>query len=429
MRGLKRSPGLFGLGVLLVALVVFAGNARADVASDQSGTLIIFPKVIADGSRDTFIQIANTSNNTTAAHCFWINAAGACSVSGAFCDVDAECPPSTTVPPVSQVCVHVCREHNFDIVLSPQQPTIWRVSTGRGVLAQPGLLLGGAILPPPMPFVGELKCFQTDRSGALSPGNALKGEALIVPSLTPPGPRVDFGLISEYNAISVIAGTATGAGGANVLNFVDGQLNPCPAKLIVPHYAEGAIDSFTGAAVTGELSLVACTELLEPQVATYSNANIVSWDEFEQQYSVGLRFGCSVNRTFTNISPVQFSAAVGGDLRKTTVRPQDGFQCFSGSRRCHLCGVFGSTNPDLAETDPQCATEAPNTVVGNCDCTPTDANACPGADPGFGCRQSPGLLGAVEEFYHGVNNTATAAINVYNQGSRPGDVIVLSPNP
>lgn len=424
MRGLKRSPGLFGLGVLLVALVVFAGHARADIASDQSGSIIIFPKVIADGSRDTFIQVANTTNSAVEAHCFYINAAGACSVTGAFCDVDDDCP-ALTEPPVSQVCVHVCRELDFDIVLTPQQPTIWAVSQGRSPGPPPPGIFIGNVPPPPQPFVGELKCIQVDRSGFPTSGNALKGEALIGPrqgSTAPP-----YGKATQYNAISVIA--ASGAGGSNVVQFGPGQYNACPEKLIVPHYAEGAVDGFTGATVNAELSLVACTELLEPQVATYSNANIVSWDEFEDQFSVGLQFGCSVNRGFSDISSTQFSASIGGSLRKTTIRPQGGYQCYSGTDRCHICGVYGSTNPDLAETDPQCAIAGPNAVVGNCACNPQDPGACPGSDPDLGCRQSPGLLGVVEEFYTSPLNTATAAINIYNQGSRPGDVIVLPPLP
>jgi len=424
MRGLKRSPGLTGLGVLLVALVAFAGHARADIASDQSGSLIIFPKVIADGSRDTWIQIANTTNSGVQAHCFYINAAGACSVTGAFCDIDEDCP-SLTAPPVSQVCVHVCRELDFDILLTPQQPTIWPVSIGRAAFdGMPGIPPSVRIPPPPQPFVGELKCVQVDRSGFPAPGNALKGEAVIVPGQNRTAP--DFGLLSEYNAISVIAGP--NAGGSGILRFGPGQFNACPEKLIVPHYAEGATDGFTGATVSAELSLVACTELLEPQVATYSNANMLSWDEFEQQFSAPLQFGCSVNRRFNNIPVVnspQFSAAVGGSLRKTTIRPQAGFQCYSGSERCHICGVYGSANPGLAETDPKCASAGPNALVGNCSCDPAIPNVCPGADPDFGCKQSPGLLGVVEEFYTSPSNTATAAINIYNQGSRPGDVIVM----
>jgi len=410
--------------VLLVAVVVSAGAARADIASDQSGTLIIFPKVIADASRDTWIQIANTSNSGVLAHCFYINAAGACSNTGDFCSVDSDCPPVVDAPP--QACVHVCREHNFDIQLTSQQPTIWPVSIGRTFYSLPGSPPAVSIPAPPQPFVGELKCIQVDRSGAPTPGNALKGEAMIVYRPPAPVPISPYGLMSQYNAISVIAGQNVGLD-PNRLDFEATQLNPCPAKLIVPHSAELAINNVGGvpAPVTAELSLVACTELLEPQVATYSNANMISWDEFEDQYSAPLQFGCSVNRSFSDISPTQFSAAVGGSLRKTTIRPQNGYQCFSGDLRCHLCGVYGSENPALAETDPQCIGVPPNTLVGNCNCDPNEPTACPGATLDFGCRQSPGLLGVVEEFYHGPVNTATAAINIFNEGSRPGDVILL----
>ena len=125
MRGLKRNPWLSGLGVLLAILVVSGGHARADVSTDQSGSIVIFPKVIADGSRDTLIQITNTSNMSAEAHCFYVNASGRCSVStGTSCKVDTDCPGT-------EQCIRQCTETNFDIFLTAQQPTVWRASTGR----------------------------------------------------------------------------------------------------------------------------------------------------------------------------------------------------------------------------------------------------------------------------------------------------------
>jgi hypothetical protein len=434
MRGLKRSPRLLGLGMLLVALVAFVGHARADITSDQSGSLIIFPKVIADGSRDTVIQIANTSNSLVTAHCFYVNAAGACEVTGSFCDVDENCPLRRPPATGNEACVHVCREADFRIRLTPQQPTIWQASSGRvGDFSDgypPGI--GTVAVPPTGPnFVGELKCVQVDRSETPSTGNALKGEAMIVGG--------GGGMLSQYNAISVIATNA----GSNTIQFGGGQFNACPAKLIVPHYADGAVDSFTGATVNSELTLVACTELLEPQTATYSNAQLIGWDEFEMRYSANLQFGCSVNRFFSNIDSPQdpsksvFSALQGGSLKKTTIRPQAGRQCYSGDNRCHLCGVYGSTDPALAETDPQCSGLPPNTLVGGPNgigCRCSSDNDCPNYltidGVALGCRQSPSLLGVVEEFHTlpGAalpGTTASAAINIYTEGSRPGDVIVL----
>jgi hypothetical protein len=126
MHVLKRNPWLFGLGALLAVLVVHGRVARADVTTDRPGSVVIFPKVISDGTRDTLIQLTNTGNMPMEdVHCTYVNASGACSVSGAPCNLLRDCP-------ATQTCDHQCLEHDFDTgPLTPQQPTIWRVSTGR----------------------------------------------------------------------------------------------------------------------------------------------------------------------------------------------------------------------------------------------------------------------------------------------------------
>ena len=81
MGGFKGNPGLLGLGVLLAVLAVSGGFARADVTGDQPGSIIVFPKVIADGSRDTLITITNVRNMPTIVHCIYNNSpSGTCSL-------------------------------------------------------------------------------------------------------------------------------------------------------------------------------------------------------------------------------------------------------------------------------------------------------------------------------------------------------------
>src|SRR5262245_31948963 len=114
MRGFKRSPWLFGLGVLLAIPVLFGGQAKADVHTDQGGSLILFPKVIADGTRDTIIKITNKSNMPAFAHCFYTNALGTCSVNDEVtCLVDSDCPESP-----DETCDVPCDVGNFDIFLT-----------------------------------------------------------------------------------------------------------------------------------------------------------------------------------------------------------------------------------------------------------------------------------------------------------------------
>jgi hypothetical protein len=511
MRGSKRSPWLFGLGVLLAVLVVYGGHARADVTTDRSGTVIVFPKVVADGTRDTIIQIANTSNTQTTVLCIYVNAAGFCSVTtstpcdldsdchagtcagganiGLACSVgtqDVDCPGSTCTASgatSAELCVHQCQPTNFEIFLTAQQPTSWTVSSGRSDFP-----FGGLSVPPvASPFVGELKCVQVDGSGAPLGQNSLKGEATIFAVAAGP----TFGQVSEYNAIGILGNPAalgnptrlpgnslvlnfnlagTCLGGANIglacsadtqdvdcplstCTFnSDGEFNACPNSLVMNHYAEGATDLFTGATVNTELTLVPCTEFVE-SVPTHALAQFQVVNEFEQPLSASIAFDCSLNRSLARISSVFTAANIGSDFAKTRIRPADGSICYTGDNRCHRC--------TLGDTDLQCnpvsGTPLPvGALVGNCDCStanpcvnPTGIGACaishancqndgdcPGAGDSctiaetFGCRPYSGLLGVAEEFQQpsaAGSVPGTAAVNLFVEGSRPGDVIVLAP--
>lgn len=529
MRGSKRSPWLFGLGVLLAVLVVYGGHARADVTTDRSGTVIVFPKVVADGTRDTIIQIANTSNTQTTVLCIYVNAAGFCSVTtstpcdldsdclagtcaggvtpGLACSADVDCVESTcTFNPLGELCVHQCQPTNFEIFLTAQQPTSWTVSSGRSDFP-----FGGLSVPPvASPFVGELKCVQVDGSGAPLGQNSLKGEATIFAVAAGP----TFGQVSEYNAIGILGNPAalgnptrlpgnslvlnfnlagTCLGGANIglacsadtqdvdcplstCTFnSDGEFNACPKSLVMNHYAEGAVDLFTGATVNTELTLVPCTEFVE-SVPTHALAQFQVVNELEQKLSASIAFDCSLNRRLARISSVFTAANIGSDFAKTRISPAAGSICYTGDNRCHSC--------TLGDTDLQCTLVPVGALVGNCNCGGTcvgGANAglacsadtpgvdCPGgtcsntnvclnptsvgacaisgancANDGdcptgaglctiaetLGCRPWSGLLGVAEEFQQpsaGGSVPGTAAVNLFVEGSRPGDVIVLAP--
>ena len=437
MRGLKRNPWLFGLGVLLAVLVVYGGHARADVTTDQSGSIIVFPKVVADGARDTLIQIANTDTMPANAHCIYTNYSGNCSVTTTeSCNLDTDCPSG----PPAEVCVHQCLEVNFDIFLTAQQPTTWLASTGRSGTDTSAGFPPGLIKPvcDPFagcaadPFIGMLKCIETDSSGAPVGQNSLKGEAIIVGDT--------FGALSEYNAVGVLA-NSNGVNGSNTV-LLDGQFlctggtnaghpcaplsaatdcpgsgatcdpsgafNACPADLILNSSTDGAVDSFTDAVTATELTLVPCTDLVEqqPPSGAHALAQFEIVTDMEVRVGSGLSaskpFDCMWNSFISDINVVFLASSLGSDTIKTRIRPpragscsggsnsgdscnpttaaidcpggscvQNG-ECFSGDNRCHLCTVN--------DTDPQCAGQNPGVLVGGpglvgCSCT-TDAD-CP----------------------------------------------------
>ena len=404
MRGLKRSPWLFGLGVLLAVAVLYRGYARADVTSDRPGSILIFPKVVSNGTRDTIIQITNTGNMPVNAHCFYINTnadvPGICSLTfNTACTVDAQCPSGET-------CVH-CWETGFDIFLTSQQPTFWGVSAGRRV--DPTDNVRG-FDPGPIPgqgtdFEGELKCIVTTApSGTQSstPGqpimqNVLKGEATIIPV----GAGAD---VSEYNGFTIQA-TGDSSGNDHLLGTA---YNSCPASLVVDHRADGAVDTFTGLPVTSVLTLVPCTEDLENQLPTRAILNVVVVNEFEQALSVdGLNFNCLLSKPLSSISSVFSRGSVGSDFAKTRITPSSSSICYSGTKRSQIC----STDADC----PGFVTTTSGTKLG--------------------CRRVTGLLGVIEEFESAagdglvgaISGTGSAAVTAHLEGSRPGDVIILPP--
>jgi hypothetical protein len=417
------------LGVLLAAGAVMsaAGQARADVTTDDAGSIVIYPKVVSDGTRDTLIQLSNRSNMPAFVHCFYVNTAGRCSTTSTqTCSLDGDCP-------ATELCVRTCSENDFDVILTSQQPTMWRVSTGRLESQTPGpcrigqpcgcgidiasgqqvcpgleLSLGGgnnATYAPPAgtEFEGELKCYQTDGNGFPVAGNALKGTATLE--------TIPSGQISEYNALTVSA-NADPVNGVNQgqdlqLNFSGsgtGEYNYCPADLVFTHHGDQGVDAFTNATVSTEITLVPCTELIEERVPTPVTVSFVGFNEFEQRFSAdAVSFDCYFSRSLADIpsegQPLFVASA--GQYWKTRVIPSASNICLTGTNRGLPC--------------PGGDTDCPGHLV-----SPEGSS--------LGCRPSPGVLGVVEEFHAVSGQTVgTAASNVFEEGQRSGlgDVIVV----
>ena len=62
----------------LVAALVFGctlvgGAAPAATITERPGSILIFPKIVTSGTRDTVIQITNTGNMPIDVRCFYLN--------------------------------------------------------------------------------------------------------------------------------------------------------------------------------------------------------------------------------------------------------------------------------------------------------------------------------------------------------------------
>src|SRR5215470_14253809 len=133
------------VGIMAAALIgLMVGGAQAQVTTERSASILVFPRVISEGTHDTIIQITNTSNSMVFAHCFYVNGAPT------FPDLPP-CHNTThcTNPPLWQ-------ELDFDIALTQQQPTHWVVSRGRLVDPEDRPCTNGSRNPPvPPSFEGN----------------------------------------------------------------------------------------------------------------------------------------------------------------------------------------------------------------------------------------------------------------------------------
>jgi len=333
----------------LVGLGFAARPAAARVTTEQSASILVFPKVIADGSRDTIIQITNTSNNMRHAHCFYVN--------GAL--TDPTLPEGPDNPPL-------WTEIDFDIWLTKQQPTHWVVSTGRldnpldspcrvaGKLKQCDPSTSGTDtadccdagydpghVPPVVPdFMGELKCIEVDASGFPVPGNSLKGEATLE--------TLDTGDVSKYNAIGLkgfdtnnMDGVLCLGGPVSATCSSGAEYEACPATWILDHPSIGASDPVvteqdfctdaTGttinsctSSVSTTLTVVPCTENFETQTPLPVTLQFAITNEFEQVFSASTTFRCWASFNLEDINTIFRVENVGGDILQTRMRSASG---------------------------------------------------------------------------------------------------------
>ena len=360
MRVQKRIPWLFSLGVVLGAMALWGTRAGADVTSDRPGSVVVWPKVIADGTRDTLITLTNTSNVQAYAHCQYILGTGVCSLTPQFC---SQIPASAGggSPGCEQIagaeantCDITWQVGDFDVILTRQQPTIWRVSTGRvedlslpdnarcvdfvqGMTPRqscPGLFPIGNVPPPPpaallgtgpndATFRGELLCIQVNADGSAFAGNALKGEAIIE--------TLGSNQTSEYNA--------------------------CPEGIDLTHYAPNADDlvaadlgspcATTGCPVRTELTVTPCRSDFAAGVGTPFSVDIDVKDEFELGFTTGLRGTCWANLDLTQLG---FSNLQDSTFQRTRLVSQSNV-CIQGVNQ----GLIGCTNDAACGAGGVCA--------------------------------------------------------------------------
>lgn len=365
------------VGLMAAALLgLLVGGAQAQVTTEKSASILVFPKVIADGTRNTLIQITNTSNSMVHAHCFYVNGA----LTRPFD------PPSANNPPL-------WTEVDFDIWLTKQQPTHWVVSEGRLVNAADAPcsnnppnydcndagLDPGRVPPVVEYFTGELKCVEVDESGAPLSGNHLKGEATTT-TFNVCNPVTDTCTlenvecssnadcdpsiidVAKYNAIGVLGNENNN--GDNVLCLggepsdecpFGAEYDACPEVWIANHFAQGAPNPAVDdddATVTTAWTVVPCTQDYENQAPETVRLFILVTNEYEQTFSQFADVTCWGELALDQINPVTFGYdALGTSFAQsritTTPQTRSGVMLVQTERYTNGEGIAATADVNL----------------------------------------------------------------------------------
>ncbi len=285
---------------LLLLMGALSGTAQAQPTTDRSASIVVVPRVVVDGTRDTVIELANTGNSQVQAFCLFLD--------------------GTTV-----------LQTNFTVDLAAQQPTRWVASQGRRCAGDDPLCLGGptgvvGLIPPvPVPFDGAMLCIETDQSGAPVAGNHLVGGATIKDRSS--------GDVASYSGVG-IPGFDTNDGddvlclGGEPSSACPGgaEFDGCPATWLLSHVAEGAEDELIGAnsAVTTELTILTCGQDFLTATPTDVPLQFVITNEFETVFSLASAVSSWRSDLLGEIGNTFDASVLGTPYARTRVTSPDG---------------------------------------------------------------------------------------------------------
>jgi len=325
------------VGLVAAAYLGLVPSVHAGTFSDKGAAVLIWPTIIVDEQYDTVVQITNQAAVPSSAHCFYINANNRCTNTGEVCESSSECEDGGFFG----ACVPGWIETNFDVLLTRDQPLAWSASEGlsNSDLPCPGGFgskctgNGGTRVPPvgEEPFVGELKCIQSDPITRLPiPCNDLNGAPCrndLEGSATLTGVVGDGIDPERYNAVGLRSAGHNNGDNTLTIGGADpaaAEYQPCPEVLVFNHMFDGAVDPVNSDnTFQSVLSLVPCTEDFLVQTVPFVTAQFLVYNEFEQRFSTSRPVQCLLESNISNIDTTQpdrsiFSAAVAGTVAGQT---------------------------------------------------------------------------------------------------------------
>lgn len=292
------------LAGILAGVVLTCGAAQAQdgFAIQPPSSILIYPKVT--NTSDTVIQITNTTNSVTYAHCLYVNA--------------------------DQGLWQVT---DFNITLTRQQPTHWLVSLGRPVnpAPPPDYNAGfdpGLIPPVPPGFTGFLICVEVGMDGNPVSANSLIGVATV-------GEVDTTSSMGKYNAVGIqgcngsttCGGTGGSNNGDNVLELNNVEYAACPGGVYLNFESEGGPDIALGAGsdVSTNIALVPCGLDFENLIPTRTVQSVEIRDEFENQTSItSLPVDCYLAEPLSATPPFSGQFSLPSTFGTAIIRPQVG---------------------------------------------------------------------------------------------------------
>ena len=271
----RRAGPAWRLGVALSLVVGAAASSGAQPTTDRPASILFFPRVVADASTDTLIQLGNSGNNSVSARCFYI--AG-----------------------------DTCSQTEFFVSLPRQQPTHWVASRGRA--ADPNDIACSAAISdcdgaghdpgevPSLPdgFQGLLACVETDAAHNPVSGNHLVGEASLVDKVT--------GDVSQYTAVGLEGNPETNdgnstlclGGGVTEACPSGAEYDGCPDVWAVNFLPDGAADPVVGgsATVSTHFVVVPCARNLDTNAAPGVIVQMLIYNEHATRLATSKAFGC-----------------------------------------------------------------------------------------------------------------------------------------
>ncbi len=282
----------------IISLVICCAVGLATVASAQTtgehgASLLIFPKVVADASGDTIVQVANLLETRVDVFCAYV--------------AGDETWASTT---------------SFTVSLIAEQPLHWVASRGR---AASGEADPNAIPAAPADFRGELLCVEVDGTGAPSGGNRLVGRATVT--------TLADGDAFAYAAIGLPSlGFNDGddvlciGGEPSDDCFIGAEYSSCPAAWLLNHPSDGAPDEQLGEGATQDTRLifVPCSQNVRDGIAGSVSVRLTVTNEFAQTFSASADVTCWADLTLADISESLTFATLGTVTAQTRLEPDNG---------------------------------------------------------------------------------------------------------